>query len=160
MFKLIRDLVNRNEDNLKSQVAVLQAQLSLLREDYMLLEQRNCKSCETLRQQLEFVNNEKIQLMETLIQLTRPTVHIPTEEVKILDKVNQAKGTFSRRRGLLENMHKKREETLVNSPFIAKVGEMDRASIKDVTPQSVEELEAQLGVVDENGVNRNASQVG
>lgn len=143
--------------SLKEEVAYLKEQLNLSREDRLIGEEKHCKSCDTLKQQLEFTNNEKSEMVKTLIQLTRPSVVVPSGETRVLDKVPSVGGMFSRRRAVLEDMHKKREEVVKSSPFIAKVGEMDRASVKNITEQSVAELEQKLGVVDEKGNEVNAS---
>jgi len=111
-----------------------------------------CKSCETLKQQLELANHEKKELMETLIQLTRPNVVVPTGETKILTQVPGVAGSFGRRRAALENMHRKRDEVIKTSPFIAQVHDNhDKPFVKDVSPQSIEAVEAQLGLIDEHG---------
>lgn len=134
-----------------------------------------CKSCETLResretlkQQLDLANNEKRELMNTLIQLTKPNVIVPSEEVKILEKAPQAAGTFSRRRSILENMERKKANITKTSPYIVQpypssIAETQPSSktlnqpTQHITPQSVERLEAELGLVDEEGAEQNAS---
>jgi len=110
----------------------------------------SCKSCETLREQLTFVNAEKKELMETLLQLTKPQVVIPQEPPKLLDQIQQAKGTFARRRGLLEQAERNRTDILKTSQFIAKPDSDDKkAPIGAVTQKSIEELESRLGLTDD-----------
>lgn len=159
MFKMIRELFNRNEQNLKDEIEFLKTQLNLAQQHKVITEDKPCKSCETLKEQLTFSNNERTQLMETLIQLTKPNVAVPTGETKELVLAPNARGTFSRRRAVLEQMHRKREEVTQTSPFIAQVSEQARATVKDVTLQSVEAVEAELGLINEHGdeVKTNAS---
>ena len=145
MFKFISSLINRNEDALKEQIVFLKSQI------------QSCKSCETYKQQLDFVNNEKAELMETLIQLTRPNIIVPTGETKELKQVPQAGMMFGRRRTLLENAHRLSEEKIKTSPFVASVSDLPRATVKDITPQSVDALEHELGLGAEDGAKENAS---
>jgi hypothetical protein len=59
-----------------------------------------CKSCETLKQQLAFVNDEKKQLTETLLSIVKPkTFESPPVE---LNPIVATSGLFSRRRAAME----------------------------------------------------------
>lgn len=107
----------------------------------------SCKSCDTLRQQLTYANQEKKELLETILSLTRPVVHIPTEEVRSLENFNQAKGTFARRRAALEENERRKVQITKNSPFIAKPSEsILKEPVQHITSQSVDELERELGI--------------
>jgi len=112
-----------------------------------------CKSCETLKQQLDLANTEKKEMIDTLIQLTRPNVVVASGEIKELTNVQSARTTFSRRRENLEKSHRVEKNIRENSPFIAKEV---RASVKDITPSSIEDMESKLGLVDEGGDKINA----
>jgi len=112
-----------------------------------------CKSCLTYKQQLDLANAEKREMIETLIQLTRPNVVVPSGEIKELTNVQNAKTTFNRRRDLLEKSHRIEKNIRENSSFIAKEA---RASVKDISPESVEAMEQKLGLADEGGEKINA----
>jgi hypothetical protein len=59
-----------------------------------------CQSCETLKQQLAFVNDEKKQLTETLFSIVKPkTYEAPPIE---LNSLAAASGLFSRRKAAME----------------------------------------------------------
>lgn len=107
-----------------------------------------CKSCETLKTQLDFANIEKKELLETLLILTKPEVIIKRGDVKVLNPLQQAGGTFARRRGILEDMHKRKEETLKSSPFVAKADDDDvkKDKVTHITPETITSLEQKLGL--------------
>ena len=106
----------------------------------------DCKSCETLKQQLDYSNKQNKELMDNLLNLTKPTVIVPQPEVKFLDQIPKVGATFTRRRGILEDMHRKTREVLQTSPHVASP---DGMSVKNITPASIEALEAQLGIESE-----------
>lgn len=108
-----------------------------------------CASCETLKQQLDLANIEKKELLEQLILLTKPNVIVPSEESKVLVNIPSAKGLFSRRKSILEENERRRVEITKHSPFIAKAS-VPSETVQHITPQSVEALEAKLGIVDSN----------
>jgi len=114
---------------------------------FKIKDYESCKSCETLKSQLDFANTEKKELLETLLLLTKPVVVTQTPEVKILNPLQQAGSTFARRRGILEDMHKKKEDTIKNSPFIAKPD--DVAPKVHITQENISEMEKKLGLADE-----------
>lgn len=123
--------------------------IRLLLHVFKIRDYESCKSCETLKNQLRFVNAEKMELMETLIQLTRPKVVIPSGEPKILNPLQQAGGTFARRRSVLEDMHRKRDDTIQTSPFIANPDDVKPEPKKHITMETIESLEKKLGFADE-----------
>ena len=96
-----------------------------------------CKSCETLKAQLAFVNEEKKQLTDTLINILHPKV-VEAAPIEI-NQVTQTAGLFSRRRAVLEA--RDRQEALIkkNSPNIAQPD--DR--LKDI-----DRLESELGITE------------
>lgn len=109
-----------------------------------------CKSCETLKAQLEFSNNEKRELLETLLNLTKPEVKVQSAEVKVLNPLT-TRTSFRQQRGILENMHKRKDEVMKTSPFIAKPDDsLPKEPATNVTQQSITELENKLGLADEN----------
>lgn len=68
-----------------------------------------CQSCETLKQQLRFANEEKKELTDTLLNIIKPKTYeaAPIE----LNPVSQQSALFSRRRAALEA--KDREEARI-----------------------------------------------
>lgn len=117
-----------------------------------------CKSCETLKQELEFARSEKRELLNSLINLTKPNVVIPQEETKVLANLPTVAGTFSRRKGILEEQHKLKKDVIQNSIHIAlpdDVAKDRKPPTQHIKPESVEKLERELGLVDEEGAEKN-----
>lgn len=109
----------------------------------------NCKSCETLKQQLDLANHEKRELTETLLQIMKPTIVAPAPELKVSRPIEAVGGTFGRRRSILENMHKTQKEITRNSPFIAKPDTGPR----EITTESINDMETKLGLSEEDKTN-------
>lgn len=106
-----------------------------------------CASCETLKQQLDLANTEKLQLTETLLSLVKPQVLqqnpvlIPTMESSPAGKL------FSRRKIELEESNRRKNEISKDSPFVARPDSNKETGNNHVTGlQSVEEIEAKLGI--------------
>lgn len=99
-----------------------------------------CKSCETLKEQLLIANEEKAELTKTLISILKPEIHqTPVIETKALVPLRQ---TFSRRRAALEERDRLEAQTKANSPFIAKQdNENTPASINPI-----DNLEQEMGI--------------
>lgn len=98
-----------------------------------------CKSCETLKQQLELVNGEKKELTATLLGLIKPKVYeaAPVE----VNPLQQNLSTFSRRRAALIAKDREAARTLSNSTY---VGKPDRQP--NQVSESIARLEKELGV--------------
>lgn len=113
----------------------------LLGKDY-----ETCKSCNTLRQQLELANQEKKELTQTLMNLIKPKTYeaVPTA----INPINQASGLFSRRRAMLEAKDREEAKILAHSNNIAKP-DSDK---NIVVATSIETLETELGI-EENQKN-------
>jgi hypothetical protein len=93
-----------------------------------------CQSCETLKQQLAFVNDEKKQLTETLLSIVKPkTYEAPPIE---LNPVAAASGLFSRRRAAKELQDRMEAQILQEKKHLA---------IPDKN-LSIAKLEQELGV--------------
>lgn len=107
-----------------------------------------CKSCETLRLQLEASNLEKERLTNLLIDILQPKImQTPTQETKDLKPTATL---FSRRRIELEAQDRIKAQAL-KSPLRA-VPDDKIKEIKDketLSPPTTQELEKELGV--ENG---------
>ena len=83
----------------------------------------SCKSCEILKQQLEISNNEKKELLDTLLNLMRPKVveQSPVE----LEPMKPKFTTFTRRRAALENASRVSAQ-LEKSNLAASTEELER----------------------------------
>lgn len=93
-----------------------------------------CPSCETLKLQLEISNNERAELLKTMLGLVKPEViQNPIIPVKPFIKSGGIPWAI-RKKGLEE---KDREEFRIKN-------ELSRQNVK--TDSSVEELEKELGV--------------
>jgi hypothetical protein len=93
-----------------------------------------CKSCQILKEQLLFVNDEKRQLTEILLKIVSPkTYENPLVE---LNPVVQTSGLFSRRRAALEEKDRQQAKILTEAKYL---GRPD--NLKDV-----ESLEHELGI--------------
>ena len=99
-----------------------------------------CKSCEILKQQLEFVNAEKKELRETLLAIVKPQPQI-VQAVSSSQQIQiPAVSTFSRRRSILESRDRETARTLKDSSLIAK---------SDDVVKQINNLEKELGVENE-----------
>ena len=101
-----------------------------------------CQSCETLKQQLNFANEEKKQLTETLLNIIKPKVYeAPSQEIV---PIVQAGGLFSRRRAALEARDREQAKILQEAKHLGKPD-----NLKDIS-----KLEEGLGI-EEEGVESN-----
>lgn len=107
----------------------------------------DCKSCETLKQQLEFAQAEKKELLDTLLKIVKPT--IVEAPVQTLAPAVQTVGLFTRRRAALEAADREsarvlRESQSLGRPDGVKVSSLSKAN-------NIEELESELGINNEVG---------
>ena len=101
-----------------------------------------CKSCETLKKQLEFVNAEKRELLDILLSLVNPK--ILESPATIVQPIQITGGLFSRRRSALEQRDRESAKIEKLSPNI---GRADNDSINTASQSTAQELEKELGVV-------------
>lgn len=105
----------------------------------------SCKSCETLRIQLEIANEEKKEMTQTLLGLIQPKVYEATP-INVPAFAKQA-STFSQRRPMLEKQHEARKDVRDRSPFIVP----SRANtVKDISPETVADMEKKLNLAEED----------
>jgi hypothetical protein len=112
-----------------------------------------CRSCENLKQQLEFERSEKRLLIDTLVSIVSPkAVESPPLEI---NQIAQSSSLFSRRRAALEERDRQEARILAEKKF---VGVPD--NLRQVNPpnpftteqtilsqtKTVQELEEELGV--------------
>jgi hypothetical protein len=91
-----------------------------------------CASCATLKEQIAYERDENKRLIETLLNIVKPSV---TQAAPIeVQPIQQAAGTFTRRRAILEE--RDRQEALIKQQkkFIA------------VPDDKISQLEKELGV--------------
>ena len=102
-----------------------------------------CASCETLKQQLHLANEEQKELTNILIELIKPKTmeSVPVE----IQPVAQSSALFSRRRSALEAQDRERARILKEG---RNIGQPDNI-IKPTAHQTIDELEKELGVVEE-----------
>jgi len=101
-----------------------------------------CKSCETLRAQLAYVNDEKRQLTETLLNIVQPKV-VESAPIEI-NPVISTSGLFSRKRAALEARDREESRILRESKNLGKPDIL--ISKKD---ESIKNLENELGIEEE-----------
>jgi hypothetical protein len=101
-----------------------------------------CKSCQTLKEQLEFERSEKKQLTETLLSIVRPKVYeAPPIE---LQPIATTSGSFARRRAALEEKDRQEAQILREKKHI---GMPDNPrTIGVIENITVEGLEHELGI--------------
>lgn len=105
--------------------------ISELLRKWFALEKPPCEACETLKRQLEIVNYEKKELLNSLLNIVKPQVE-ERDNTVIIEPVKPKHVAFSVRRQQLE--------------------EADRAAAKKLreveqdNKQSVEQIEKELGI--------------
>lgn len=109
----------------------------------------DCKSCETLKQQLEFAQSEKKELLDTLLKIVKPT--IVEAPVQVVAPTTQVGGVFSRRRAALENADREsariqRESKILGRPDGVKVSDLKMEIGPALAFQSTESLESELKI--------------
>ena len=101
-----------------------------------------CKSCETLKQQLEWERSENKRLTDTLLSIIKPKEY-EASPIAIEPIVTTA-GLFSRRRAALEAKDRHEAQILREKKYVAiPDNEIEEANKK------IEELESELGVKEE-----------
>lgn len=108
-------------------------------------EYETCKSCETLKQQLNIANHEKEQLQDTLISLLKPKVYeaAPIE----IPSAQPTAGLWSRRKRMLEDQDRNRAKILRESPL---VGQPDNIKLVNRTVEqtaNIAKLEEETGII-------------
>jgi hypothetical protein len=108
-----------------------------------------CKSCETLKQQLEYKTAENKELIDTLLSLVNPKVIHQPAPVEVKPAVGM---TFSRQRAAREQADRQRSQIVKTSPFLAKPDELVQTANR-TEPKTAEELERELGLEEEKQSN-------
>jgi uncharacterized protein YdcH (DUF465 family) len=112
-----------------------------------------CKSCETLKQQLEYERAEKIRLTDTLLGILQPKA-VPAAPVEI-NPIHQTSGLFSRRRAALEARDRESAKILAEKKYVAVPDKSEaieyritqvKQNIEAPSDDAVEKLERELGL--------------
>lgn len=103
-----------------------------------------CRCCEVYRYQIEIVNNEKRELLNVILSLVKPQIHIEyPKESKPLNPIPPV-GSWLRRRHLMEDADRVRAQALANSPFAEANMKEREATISNVEDE-IRKVEAILG---------------
>ncbi len=111
--------------------------IRLLLRLFRITDFETCKSCETLKKQLEYERSNNKELTDTILSLVRPKVYeAPPQEIT---PIVATAGIFSRKRAALEERDRleaqiKQQSTNIGRPDIKPV-------IKDI-----EKMEVELGI--------------
>lgn len=109
-----------------------------------------CQSCETLKQERNYLREENKRLTDTILNLVNPKVYesSPTEIIPVV----KTAGLFSRRREAAEQRDREAVRVARDSNLLGKPDKDAKypVSLKPIT-QSVEQLEQELGVESNNG---------
>lgn len=97
--------------------------------EYKEIKNKHCESCETLRQQLEIANYEKRLLLDRIMEKPAPVVETPPIPISLPKTI-----PWTVKKQMLEAEDREKAKLLRNAP-------------KPV--QTVEEIEKELGIVDE-----------
>lgn len=92
-----------------------------------------CQSCETLKSQLEIVNYEKKQMLETILSFTKPIVEEKPAQVREIHPIMPKAVPWSIKRQMLEEEDRKRAQIL-------------RQKAEEIKP--TEQLEKEVGLSD------------
>lgn len=116
-----------------------------------------CKSCETLKQQLEYERANNKELTSTLLSILKPAVAIPDTPATELKPLVLSAGNFSKRRAALEQRDRI-EAQILSQRRVAQpdsvIKNEQRMNVAEVaeskgTDDSITRLEEQLGVTEE-----------
>ena len=115
-----------------------------------------CKSCQTLKEQLEFERRVNENLVETLLKIVKPEP-VVADRVNLPENTQILKGaqTFSRRRAALELKDRLAAQIEKSSNIIAKSDDeilkvTKHDNSKMMKTKTIPELEKELGV-EQNG---------
>lgn len=107
-----------------------------------------CKSCETLKQQLDLANAEKKELTATLLNLVRPqVVEQPTVQ---LEPFKQSGALWSRRKAILEEQDRLKARTIRESRFAATPDNKLSGDKAKEADESIAALEDELKIAESN----------
>lgn len=97
-----------------------------------------CKSCEVLKQQLEMVNQEKRDLLDTLLGVVNPKV--VDQPSVVLQPIAPKAMLWRQRRAMLEEQDRETAKKMRDDPLRGKSDNQGQVS------KEIEQLEKELGV--------------
>lgn len=109
-----------------------------------------CKTCEALREQLNYERSVNEEMLETLTSLLKPVPVAPQSSLQNLSQQGPKGVLWSRRRAELEKQDRESMRIKVNSPV---VGRPDSESQREEPrkPKTIDQLELELGVAEVSG---------
>lgn len=105
-----------------------------------------CKSCENLKQQLEFERSEKRLLIDTLVSIVKPKEVEAAAPIEI-NQIQQSSALFSRRRQALEERDRQEAKILAERKNVGVPDRLRRVESNN----DIENLEKELGVEEKEG---------
>ena len=108
-----------------------------------------CKSCETLKQQLDYYREENKRLTDTLINIVKPK-EVEAAPVEI-NPIRSSSALFSRRRAALEEKDRQEAAILAQRKHVAIPDNLRQVKSITNTDISLEQLESELGVEEKEG---------
>lgn len=103
-----------------------------------------CKTCEALKQQLEFERSEKKLLIDTLVNIVSPKAVEAPPPVEI-NQIRESSALFSRRRAALEERDRQEAAILSMKKHVAVPDNLKNIQSNQNT-MSVDQLEKELGI--------------
>jgi hypothetical protein len=101
-----------------------------------------CRSCETLKQQLDYERDTSKRLTDTLIAIVSPRVIAENPPVEV-NPISTTSGMFSRRRAALEERDRQEARVKKDSKHLGKPDDLGSGELKGVT---IEQLEKEVGI--------------
>ena len=103
-----------------------------------------CKSCETLKQQLDYERANNKELQATLINILKPQItEAPVVEIA---PVSQTSVLFSKRRAALEEKDRLSASIVRSSKHLAQPDNALHAIKEDKIDENIDKLEKELGI--------------
>lgn len=126
-----------------------------------MFEEKVCKVCEALREQLQFERERNRELTETLTSLLKPKPIIIEEREPDKNPATTAR-TWSQRRRILEANEAQKISLVQNSPLAAKPDEIKSSEAKtsEENQKDIEALEESLGIAEEGDNDGSRTGIG
>lgn len=109
----------------------------------------SCKACEVYKNQLDIVNAEKAEMLQTILNLVRPIVAEVNPRTTDVAPITPQIGSWSRTKARIEENTRSIARQRDKSAHLAKPDDLiekERDSLRDQLNKNVEELERQLGM--------------
>jgi len=111
-----------------------------------------CASCETLKMQLSIANSEKQQMMNTILELSRPQVQVQPVRIEIPESIKSKIVPWAVRRQMLEAEDRAKAKLMAEAALNRGPSGGLKAEVKEEEgPLSIEQLEQELGISEQKG---------